>query len=86
MDFSKQKKKSQKYEQQNDKKHNYQQPNLKKQNRTEQTTRTGTDSQKQRSHGGLPEGRGWRGSMGEKLQGKKRKKEKKKTNAINLTN
>ena len=35
--------------------HNYQQPNLKnqKQQRTKQTTRTGTDSQKWRLHGGL---------------------------------
>ena len=30
----------------------------KKQKQTKQTTRRGTDSQKQRSHGGLPEGQG----------------------------
>ena len=34
---------------------------------TKQTTRTGTESQKYRSHGGLSVGRGWR--MGEKVQG-----------------
>ena len=33
--------------------HNYQQPNLKKQKQIKQTTRTGTESQKWRSHGGL---------------------------------
>ena len=33
-----------------------------------QTTRTGTESQKWRSCGGLSEGRGW-GKMGEKVQG-----------------
>ena len=32
--------------------------NLKKQKQTKQTTRTGTESQKQRSHGGLSAGRG----------------------------
>ena len=35
---------------------------------TKQTTRTGTDSQKWRSHGGLSAGRG-RGEVGEKVQG-----------------
>ena len=39
-----------------------------KQNQTKQTTRTGTDSQKWRSHGGLSVGRGW-GRMGKKVQG-----------------
>ena len=38
---------------------NYQQPNLKQQ--TKQTTRTGTESQKWRSHGGLSAGRGREG-------------------------
>ena len=38
--------------------------------KTKQTTRTGTESQKWRSHGGLSAGRGRRrGRMGEKLQG-----------------
>ena len=32
---------------------NYQQLNLKRQKQTKQTTRTGTESQKWRSHGGL---------------------------------
>ena len=36
--------------------------------KTKQTTRTGTESQKWRSHGGLLAGRG-RGRMGEKVQG-----------------
>ena len=45
--------------------HNCKQLNLKKQNKqTEQTTRTGTESQKWRSHGGLSVGR-----MVEKVQG-----------------
>ena len=44
--------------------------NLKKQKekQTQQTTRTGTDSQKWRLHGGLSAGRGW-GKNGEKVQG-----------------
>ena len=47
--------------------HNYQQPNLKEnQKRTKQTTTTGTESQKWRSHGGLPVGRE---RIGEKVQG-----------------
>ena len=40
----------------------------KKQKQTKQTTRTGTEPQKWRSHGGLSAGRG-RGRMGEKAQG-----------------
>ena len=36
---------------------NYQKLNLKNQNQTKQTTRTGTDSQILRSHGGLSAGR-----------------------------
>ena len=39
-----------------------------KTNQTKQTTRTGTESQKCRSHGGLSVGKGRRG-MGEKAQG-----------------
>ena len=35
---------------------------------TKQTTRTGTEPQKWRSHGGLSGG-SWRGRMGEKVQG-----------------
>ena len=45
---------------------NNQQLNIKKQ--TKQTTRTGTESQKWRSHGGLSAGKGRR-RMGEKVQG-----------------
>ena len=37
--------------------HNYQQLNLKKQKQTKQTTRTGTESPKWRSHGGLSGGK-----------------------------
>ena len=49
--------------------HNHQQLNLKqKQKQTKQTTRTGTESQKWRSHGGLSVGGGG-GRMGEKVQG-----------------
>ena len=48
--------------------HSYQQLNLKKQKQTKQTTGTGTDAQKWRSHGGLPEGNS-AGGMGEKAQG-----------------
>ena len=40
----------------------------KKQKQTKQTTRTGTESQKWRSHGGLSAGSG-RGEKGEKVQG-----------------
>ena len=48
---------------------NYQQLNLKhKQKQTKQTTRTGTESQKWRSHGELSVGRE-RGLLGEKVQG-----------------
>ena len=51
---------------------NYQQLNLKKQKQkqkqTKQITRTGTESQKWRSHGGLSAERG-RGRMGKKVQG-----------------
>ena len=39
-----------------------------KQKQTKQTTRTGTESQKWRSHGGLYQGSGW-GREGEKVQG-----------------
>ena len=46
---------------------NYQQLTLKK-TKTKQTTRTGTESQKWRSHGGLSMGRG-REENGEKVQG-----------------
>ena len=46
--------------------HNYQQLNLKKKKKkTDQITRTGTDSQKWRSHGGLSEGE-WEGKRGGK--------------------
>ena len=52
--------------------HNYQKLNLKKQKQkqkqTKQTTRTGTDSQKWRSRGGLSAGR-QSGENGEKVQG-----------------
>ena len=44
--------------------------NLKKQKQTKQTTRTGTESQKWRSHGGRLAGRG-KERMGEKVQGKR---------------
>ena len=43
-------------------------PKKQKQKQTKQTTRTGTESQKWRSHGGLSAGRGW-GENGEKVQG-----------------
>ena len=43
-------------------------PKRKEQKQTKQTTRTGTESQKWRSHGGLSAGRE-RGGMGEKVQG-----------------
>ena len=46
----------------------YQQLNFKKQKQIKQTTRTGTESQKWRSHGGLSAGRSV-GPMGEKVQG-----------------
>ena len=39
-----------------------------KQKQTKQTTKTGTESQKWRSHGGLSMGCGW-GERGEKVQG-----------------
>ena len=42
--------------------------NPKKQKQTKQTTITGTESQKWRSHGGLSVGKG-RGRIGEKVQG-----------------
>ena len=38
------------------------------QKQTKQTTRTGTESQKWRSHGGFAVGKG-KGEMGEKVQG-----------------
>ena len=40
----------------------------KKQKQTKQTTRTGTESQKWRSHGGLSVGK-WEGERGRKVQG-----------------
>ena len=43
-------------------------PKKQKQKRAKQTTRTGTELQKWRSHGGLSVGRGSR-RMGEKVQG-----------------
>ena len=47
---------------------NSQQPHLKqKQKQTKQTTRTGTESQKWRSHGGLSAGE-WEGREGGKVQ------------------
>ena len=52
---------------------NYQKLNLKNQKQTKQTTRTGTDSQKQRSHGGLSAGKG-RGKNGVKCTGNKKHK------------
>ena len=45
--------------------HNYQQLNLKKQKQTKQTTRTGTESEKWTSHGGISVGRG-KGGIGGK--------------------
>ena len=42
-------------------------PKNQNQKQTKQTTRTGTESQKWRSHGGLSVGRG-QGRMGEKIQ------------------
>ena len=42
-------------------------PKKQKQKQTKQTTRTGTESQKWRSHGGFSVGRGW-GRMGGKVQ------------------
>ena len=41
----------------------------KKQTQTKQTTRTGTESQKWRSHGGLSVGEGQEERIGEKVQG-----------------
>ena len=54
---------------------NYQQPNLKKQKQkqTKQTTRTGTESQKWRQHGGLSVER-WRRENGRKGTGNKKHK------------
>ena len=43
-------------------------PKIQKQKQTKQTTRTGTESQKWRSYGGLSVGRG-RGRMEGKIQG-----------------
>ena len=40
---------------------------------TKQTTRTGTESQKWRSHGGLPAGRAWRENGGKGTGNKKHK-------------
>ena len=39
-----------------------------KQKQTKQTTRTGTESQKWRSHGGLSVGRGQRGEWGKRYR------------------
>ena len=51
---------------------NYQQLNLKqKQKQTKQTTRTGTESEKWRSHGGLSAGRGRRDNGGKGTGNKK---------------
>ena len=49
-------------------------PKKQKQKRAKQTTRTGTDSQKQRSPGGLSAGTGW-GENGEKGTGNKKHKQ-----------
>ena len=50
----------------NDRKHNYKQPHLKpKQKQTKQTTRTETEPQKWRSHGGLSTGK-WEEERGGK--------------------
>ena len=50
-------------------------PENKKQKQTRQTTRTGIDSQKWRSHGGLSVVRGWRrGEDGGKGTGNKKHK------------
>ena len=52
--------------------YNYQEPNLKqKQKQTKQTTRTGTESEKWRSHGELSVGRG-RSENGGKAAGNKK--------------
>ena len=45
----------------------------KKQKQTKQTTRTGTESQKWRSHGGLSAGRQWRDHRGKGTGNKKHK-------------
>ena len=47
--------------------------NIQKQKRTKQTTRTGTESQKLRSHGGLSVGRGSGENGGEGTGNKKHK-------------
>ena len=47
--------------------HNYQQLNLKQKQQTKQTTRTGTESQKWRSRGGLSVGE-WEGERGERYR------------------
>ena len=52
--------------------HNYQQLNLKTKTKTKQPTRTGTESPKWRSHGGLSVGRGRR-SVGGVTGNKKHK-------------
>ena len=47
------------------------QPHLKaKQKETKQTTRTGTEPQKWKSHGGLSAGRGWGDSGGKGIENK----------------
>ena len=54
--------------------HNYQQLNLKqKQKQTKQTTRTGRESQKWRSHGQLSAGRGREENRGKGTGNKKHK-------------
>ena len=46
-------------------------PKKQKQKQTEQTTRTGTESQKWRLHGGLSAGRGWSENGGKGTRNKK---------------
>ena len=48
--------------------HNYQQLNLKKNPKPKQTTRTGTESQKWRSHGGLSIGDWEEGEWGKRYR------------------
>ena len=47
-------------------------PKKKKKKQTKQTTRTGTEAQKWRSHGGLSVGREWGGRIGGKGTGNKK--------------
>ena len=48
-------------------------PKKTKQKQTKQTTKTGTESQKWRSHGGLLVGRGWGKNGGKGTENKKHK-------------